>query len=240
MSLFEINNFNINQNSEKQEVTQFQKYELIIKARNFHYENYNKWMSYFYIMIAALFVAYYNVENKLEIDSSLDVINRIKVYTLGISSLGVVLSFLWYLANKGYYYWNINFITLVNHYEKNILNFSEDERVYFVSANKKSEDIPYSPFRGANFSTSRISIFISYVFTYTWCLILNYNISSFIDTNSNHFCVYFFIFASPIVYILVLTKIFSKYFKSYNKHFPDLKIETLESNNYSSEKRYTT
>ena len=238
MSLFKTNNYNINQNSEKKEITQFQKYELMIKARNFHYENYNKWMSYFYIMIAALFVAYYNVENKTVDNSSIDLINRIKVYTLGISSLGVILSFLWYLANKGYYYWNINFITLVNHYEKNILNFSEEERIYFVSANKKSEDIPYSPLRGANFSTSRISIFISYVFTYVWCLILNYNIITLVD--NKHFCMYIFVFVSPIIYTLILTYIFSKYFKSYNKHFPDLKIETLKSNNYSSDKRYTT
>ena len=37
------------------------RYELIIKARNFHYENFNKWMTYFYLMISALVLGLCNI-----------------------------------------------------------------------------------------------------------------------------------------------------------------------------------
>ncbi|WP_434575455.1 RipA family octameric membrane protein [Riemerella anatipestifer] len=240
MSLFEINNYHVNNSSsEKEEVTYFQRYELLIKARNFHYENYNKWMSYFYVIISALFVAYYTVATA-SIDASKSIyIHEKSIYKFGILVLGIILSFFWFLANKGYYYWHINFITLINHYEKNILKFREEERIYFVFANKKNQDKPNSPLEGANFSTSKISIFISYIFTYIWCLILNYEISLIICKCEN-LCVYICIFLLPIFYILILTMIFSKCFKSSHKHFPDLKIELLDSNCYSSEKRYTT
>ena len=38
-----------------------QRYDYLIKARNFHYDNYNKWMTYFYVAIGALFVGYYTL-----------------------------------------------------------------------------------------------------------------------------------------------------------------------------------
>lgn len=227
-----------NTKQNNQSPTAFQKYELMIKARNFHYENYNKWMSYFYLMTAALFVAYYTIANNYLKESTLNSDKEIdlKVYMIGVASLGIIISFFWYLANKGYYYWNINFITLVNHYEKSILKFPEEERVYFVAANRNAENFPYHPFRGANYSTSKISIFISYIFIYVWCLILNYNLLKFLSCNN--IFTYIMAIISPIIYILLLTVIFSKYFKSHNKHFPDLKIETPDSNNYQPTQRY--
>lgn len=53
-----------------------------------------------------------------------------KNIVLVISFFGFIVGLAWYWSNKGYYYWNINFITLVNHYEKNLLKFKENERVY--------------------------------------------------------------------------------------------------------------
>ena len=35
-------------------------YQTIIHARNFHYEQFTRWSSYFYVIIGALFVGYYS------------------------------------------------------------------------------------------------------------------------------------------------------------------------------------
>ena len=39
------------------------RYNLIVNARNFHYENFNKWMSYYYVAVAAIFVGFYSIED---------------------------------------------------------------------------------------------------------------------------------------------------------------------------------
>ncbi|WP_339904234.1 hypothetical protein [uncultured Cyclobacterium sp.] len=36
----------------------FERYKLLISARDFHYENFNKWLTYFYVANAAIFVGY--------------------------------------------------------------------------------------------------------------------------------------------------------------------------------------
>lgn len=210
-------------------VTPFQKYELLIKARNFHYESYNKWMTYFYVMTIALFATYYNLFRTANDENThSDIADEIRLFMLGIVIFGVIISILWHLANKGYYYWYLNFIKLINHYEENILNFNKDERIYFVMANKEENDYPLCPFLGANFSTSKISIFISYLFSYVWCLILNYTIIKTLSSN----CLGYYILGlfSPIIYIMLLTIIFSWKFKSEITDFPDLQIKICDNN----------
>ncbi|WP_295221316.1 hypothetical protein [uncultured Chryseobacterium sp.] len=145
------------------------RYETIIKARNFHYENFNKWMTYFYVMIGALFLGVCYIVSKGE---------KLKYeYALNfILAIGFIVSLFWYWANKGYYYWNINFITLVNHYEKNILKFKENERVYLVFANKSKSNY-LDPVGGANISTSKLSILLSFIITFFWGIVATSNIS---------------------------------------------------------------
>ena len=137
------------------------RYELIIKARNFHYENFNKWMTYFYLMISALVLGLCNILSKQDVD----IFDKQRNIVLVISFLGFIVSLAWHWSNKGYYYWNINFISLVNHYEKNLLKFNENERIYFVFANKEKQNNYTNPLSGANISTSKISILLSYIIT---------------------------------------------------------------------------
>lgn len=37
----------------------FEAYKIAIHARNFHYENFNKWMNFFYVAVGAIFLAYF-------------------------------------------------------------------------------------------------------------------------------------------------------------------------------------
>ena len=52
-------NCNKNEHNKDEGPNAKERYELLIRARNFHYENYNKWMTYFYVAISALFVSYF-------------------------------------------------------------------------------------------------------------------------------------------------------------------------------------
>src|SRR5690554_2889930 len=89
----------------------FERYKLLVIARNFHYENFNKWLTYFYVANAAIFVGY------IQIISS-DKFSEIWGLQFPVLILGFLAGILLYWSSKGYYFWNINFIMLVNHYEK--------------------------------------------------------------------------------------------------------------------------
>lgn len=249
MKFFETNYYvkNIN-NEDDSKKEYFERYKLIIQARNFHYENYNKWMSYFYVMMAALFVAYFTIvdKNKNEFDI---ITHQIKIvdksefqfYIFGISILGCLISSLWYCANKGYYFWNINFITLVNYYEKYLLQYKEEERIYYVFANKKNEKKLFLPHRGDNFSTSKISIFISYIFTFIWFALLVLNFKKHFKFELNFFCTIIYYLFIPIGAIILISLIYSWFLKSHNKHFPDLEITTdKKDNSYKTINKYKT
>ena len=205
------------------------KYELIIKARNFHYENFNKWMTYFYIMISALVLGLCNILSKQDAD----IFNKQRNIVLVISFLGFIVGLAWHWSNKGYYYWNINFITLVNHYEKNLLKFNENERVYFVFANKEQQNDYTNPLKGANISTSKISILLSYIITMFWGSLLSF---IFLENGFKYNWLYYLCTVLfPIILIFLLSSIIAKnYLFSYHNHFPDLKLEFPEWNKNDS------
>ncbi|OFX72668.1 MAG: hypothetical protein A2X12_07490 [Bacteroidetes bacterium GWE2_29_8] len=194
-----------------------EKYKILINARNFHYENYNKWMTYFYVAIGALFVGYCSIiasdKNLIGIEYSINI-------------LGYIVGILWYWSSKGYYYWNINFITLVNYYEEKLLNFPETERIYFVFANKNIQNNYANPASGANISTSKIAILFSFIITSCWGALIFYKLLNL----TNCICydgltIIFSLIASIILTILISYLIPEKWLKSKIEHFPDLKIQ---------------
>ncbi|HEX8017760.1 MAG TPA: hypothetical protein VF465_21210, partial [Flavobacterium sp.] len=210
------------------------RYEILIRARNFHYENFNKWMSYFYVMIGSLILGFSYIVSKSTTYSS-----DYRKELIALTSIGFTISLFWHWANKGYYYWNINFITLVNHYEKNLLKFKESERIYFVFANKDSQNNYSNPFQGANISTSKISILLSYLFviffgSYAFSRLLENYI-----TSEELLVLVSALMTATIVYLL--SKVLAKpYLKSYHDHFPDLEIDSKKSSSYKDLNNFTT
>ncbi len=200
---------------EKEFNLRFEKYKILIAARNFHYENFNKWMTYFYVAIGALFIGYTSISvSKENIENNTFLLNLLCI-------LGFICSVLWLLSAKGYYYWNINFITLVNHYEKEILKFPQDERVYFVFANKGTENQYFLPHRGANISTSKVAIFFAFLISCFWGILFYKNIlipSSIVFYNIISW------FTLSVITILVSMFIGKEFFKSKIDHFHDLRI----------------
>ena len=196
----------------KQSLTSLERYNYLINARNFHYENFNKWITYFYVAIGALFVGYYTIVSKEEM-----MIEKIIILVLGY-----ITSLLWYWSSKGYYYWNINFITLINDCEEKLLKLKKEKRVYFVFANKKTQNNYLDPISGANISTSKIAILFAFIVALVWNILLFEKINDYYSMKVCFFC----IVITSIFSTLILSYIIPKYFlKSKISHFPDLKIE---------------
>ncbi|MDR6300822.1 RipA family octameric membrane protein [Mesonia maritima] len=198
---------NLDTNPKK--LTPKERYEFLINARNFHYDNFNKWMTYFYVAIGALFVGYYTI-------SSTEDLRNEKIILI---VLGYITSLFWYWSSKGYYFWNINFITLVNDCETNTLKLKKKKRVYSVFANKKTQNNYINPISGANISTSKIAILFSFIITVVWGILLLEKLKE-IDIY-----IIWEILVSLFI-TLLLSYFIPKYLlKSKIDHFPDLEIE---------------
>lgn len=201
------------------EFTPFERYKTLIAARNFHYDNFNKWLSYFYIAIGVLFVGFYTLKTSNNFSS-------FKLEIKMILFLGYIISLLWYLSCKGYYFWNINFITLVNNCEEECLKLEPKDRVYFVFANKKTQNNYINPISGANISTSKIAILFSFIITISWGILL---LKEFLQ---NDFCC---IFVISIIGTILLSWILGKtLLKSKINHFPNLKIKQKKEGDNSN------
>ena len=201
------------------EFTPFERYKTLIAAKNFHYDNFNKWLSYFYIAIGVLFVGFYTLKTS----------NNFSSFELEIKMilfLGYIISLLWYLSCKEYYFWNINFITLVNNCEEECLKLEPKDRVYFVFANKKTQNNYINPISGANISTSKVAILFSFIITISWGILL---LKEFLQ---NDFCC---IFVISIIGTILLSWILGKtVLKSKINHFPNLKIKQKKEGNNSN------
>lgn len=158
---------------ENQETFEERQYQRLIDARNFHYENFNKWSLYFYAIIAALFVGYYGVLTAEHKPANEEAV------LLGILILGYVVSICCFLSGKGYYYWEISWIKLVHRYEKEILNHTKENdllRAYSVFFDKKKSSHPWLIWKGANISSSKLSLWMSFIITCSWGYLLLCNI----------------------------------------------------------------
>ena len=204
------------------------KYELLIKARNFHYENYSKWMTYFYVAISALFVSYYTVISKDKVfpDQAL--------FEIAILILGFTISLLWFWSAKGYYYWNINFMVLIHYYEKDIFQWPKEERIYAVFANKQLQNDYSSPVKGANISTSKVAILFAWIITAFWGFLLFFKLFSFLfykfvimcdcEREFKYLVMLFAAFASVFSIWFLCETIPEKLLYSKIDHLPDLQL----------------
>jgi hypothetical protein len=198
---------------------QNKKYEILrdrlIEARRFHYTNFSKWMTYFYVAVGALFVGYYTIAAKENSDF------KSPLLEYSVILLGYIVSLFWYWSAKGYYYWNINFISLVNEIDK---KFPVDERIHFVFADKNAQNNYTHPIFGANISTSKISILFAFIITCFWGVFGCYSILGYSFYEYTDKCILFVSFLCSVFITVVLSSTVPKLFlKSNLDLFPDLK-----------------
>lgn len=176
-------------------------YQLLIDARNFHYDNLNKWMITFYAIIGALFLALHTLHAD---------VNSHRYMELCVAVVGYVVSLGAILSLKGYYYWETNWIMLIHHFEKvYFANEPKDMRVYSVFANQKANSDIGDLRQGANISTSKVALSITSFISWLWGFIVVYFCISIIDVSihNNLLCckvLYSGIVSLALTYILVL------------------------------------
>lgn len=144
-------------------------FDRLINARNFHYQNFSIWMTFFIVIIGALFVGLYNIDSSK---------NNIPV--LFILICGYISSFCFFISAKGYVYWETNWISLIHKYEEKL---NDEDKIYSVFADKDCNKNVLNPFAGANFSTSKIVLFLAFCVTICWGYLLFSKIFCFIELN---------------------------------------------------------
>lgn len=144
-------------------------YKLAVNARNFHYQEFNKWMTFFYVAIGAIFVSFYTLYSK---DSP--VTPETSLLKELVTFVGFVISVLGYLSSKGYYYWMLNWQNQVTRIEKIIsedfLKGEDTHKVYSVFSEdvykNKNNIIDFR--KSANISTSKITILFYLFMNFVW------------------------------------------------------------------------
>jgi hypothetical protein len=153
--------------AEKENMTQEEKmqkqYDRLINARNYHYDNLNKWLMTFYVILGALFVAFYTIHSRKP-ELGVEIIVAMVGYIVSIAAL---------LSGKGYYYWETNWIMLVHDFERRHIEPQED-RVYSVFANMSANNSICCPTKGANISTSKVALAITAFISWLWGTIMIY------------------------------------------------------------------
>lgn len=137
-------------------------YQRLIDARNYHYDNLNKWLITFYAIIGALFLAFYTLYSNDAI-IEVELIVAIVGYIVSISAL---------LSIKGYFYWEYNWIEKLYRFEKNVLRLKGDEQVYSSLINKEKYDFPCCPIKSANVSTTKVALFVTFGVAVAWGFII--------------------------------------------------------------------
>ena len=151
------------QNMEGKEMSfEERQYQRLIEARNFHSENFNKWSLYFYAIIAALFIGFYSIKDNT-------------ILSCVIAFVGYVVSICCYLSGKGYYYWEISWIRLLHNYEREVLKETKDHeelRIYSRFCDIKKSSFPMTIWKGANISSSKLSLWMSFTIAFSWGFLL--------------------------------------------------------------------
>lgn len=153
-------------------------YEIAIEGRRTHYENFEKWMTFYYVAIGAIFVAYYTT-----IKETLP-----STYPLLFSFIGFIISVFWHISCKGFKFWTDNWIRVIWHYEKQL---PEEKRVYLLfskSVRDNEKKYNHFPNHSADISTPKVTLIFSYFICWVWCTIMLYNINrevaSYLQTHS--------------------------------------------------------
>lgn len=202
-------------------------YEWLIAARNFHYENLNRWLITFYAIIGALFVALYHIHGSHHL------------MELCVAIVGYVVSIAALLSGKGYYYWETNWIMLIHQYEQIEIDRNVD-KVYSIFANKEANNQAYNPFAGANISTTKVTLAITTFIAVLWGVIVFY-FSVFPNGTKEDFAIHITIsvIVSAIVTFVAML-LGALFFPSNLDNIADLEIKTKNDHMNTLKKRIRT
>ena len=151
---------------EEKKLSLFQK---AIEARNFHYENFTKWQTFFYVAVGSVLVAYCALlTGRQDIAAENTEIYCVLLKLLPI--IGYVFSLIWLCSSRGYTLWWNSYMSLVKHFEQKHILKDDMTLAVFNVADKQSfrRENCFDLTSGANFSTSRLSNAMALVSTLAW------------------------------------------------------------------------
>lgn len=161
-------------------------YERAIKAREHHYKNFNYWMNFYALIIGALFVGYYTINDNCMV--------KMIVTLIGFSA-----SFAWLQSFRGYYHWIIHWINVVQFHEEKYLEsvneINNKENVieidnlrtytlYYESDDKESKCL----LKSRNISTQKMTLRFIFLLTITWGFLLIYHFVNMLNLNIRTAC----------------------------------------------------
>lgn len=140
---------NSKNNSEKYK-SLIKAFEIALDTRKFEIEMYWKRATYFWAFIAALFVAWYNVQD-----------DRDHFVTFLIIWLGFSVSLCWFYVNKGSKFWQKN-------WEDNIDYLSQKLGVPVFAMISFCQESPYSIQKEYPYSVSKVNQIVSFITVLLW------------------------------------------------------------------------
>ena len=150
-------------------------FKVALDTRKFEIELYWKRTGYFILFIGAVFVGYYTIIEKRDSEK--------EWLLLLFSSLGFLLSLLWYIANRGSKFWQEN-------WEAHIEDLSIGLGKPVFGIIKCNEHTIYNP-RHINksypFSVSKVNQMVSLIITFSWLIILLKDLGLFLIFENNYF-----------------------------------------------------
>lgn len=180
----------------------YEAYKLMIQARNFHFDHFNKWMNFFYVADAAILYAYANIKTE-----------AIELKPL-LSIFGLIISFWGYLSCKGYYFWIYNWIKLIARHEKKL---KKEYRIYsiFSKETEMKNDSMLNPLNSANVSTSKITLLFFLTICIIWSYLLVHSFANKLGWNAMPEWLINFVIPVLIPYLLiVIAWLFQRFLKS--------------------------
>ena len=152
-------------------------FQIALDTRKFEIELYWKRTGYFVLFIGAVFVGYYKA---LPISGPSD--SEKEWLLLLLSSLGFLLSLLWYMANRGSKFWQEN-------WETHIEDLSIKLRNPIFGIIKINEYTIYNPKqfnKSYPFSVSKVNQMVSLIITFCWLIILLKELGMFLVFENNY------------------------------------------------------
>lgn len=144
-------------------------FQIALETRKFEIELYWKRTGYFVLFIGAVFAGYYKV---LQIDGPSG--SEKEWLLLLLSSLGFLLSLLWYMANRGSKFWQEN-------WEAHIEMLSTHLGIPIFGIIKHSTSSKLDLMKEYPFSVSKVNQMVSLIVTASWFLLFAFNLECLIS-----------------------------------------------------------
>lgn len=161
-------------------------FEIALETRKFEIDLYWKRANYFWLFVAAIFVAWYNVDKSCEENTFISFV---------IMGVGLAISFCWFCVNRGSKYWQEN-------WESNIEYLSTKLGIPIFKMISYFQGSPLNIRNKYPYSVSKVNQMVNFVVIFFWiCLIFH---KVYLSTTEQDICCIILAFTIATVIICLL------------------------------------